>query len=119
MKVFNIEGYDGSVQVPKPSVVLIHATRTMVTPSFETCDRTQTSVALLERQTKLAVRREGGNAAGFAMSTTGGARRNWIVRGGCLLCSKITMNSINDGHGDFTSVFGGITDDDVVVGPAG
>ena len=76
VKVFNVRGCDGSVQVPKPSAILFRRTSTIalhkaVTPSPRD-HHAQPSAAILERQMHLAglLRGEGGDAVGCALSTT-------------------------------------------------
>ena len=125
VKVFNVGGYDGSVQVPKPSAILFRRTsaialRTAVTPSPR--DRAQPSAAILERQMHLAelLRREGGDAGGGGsasrskvkiLSSAGGGGG---TEGGAARTTNATASSggrnpcQNDGCGDFTSIFGGV-----------
>jgi len=134
VKVFNVGGYDGSVQVPKPSAILFRRTsaialRTAVTPSPR--DRAQPSAAILERQMHLAelLRREGGDAGGGGsasrskvkiLSSAGGGGG---TEGGAARTTNATASSggnpssrRNDGLGDFASTFGGVADDDDVDG---
>jgi minichromosome maintenance protein 10 len=94
-KVFNVGGYDGSVQVPKPSAILFRRTsmialHTAATPSPRD-HRAQPSAAILERQMHLAelLRREDGDAAGCASSTTTAG----ASRGGGVSRSKVKIVS--------------------------
>ena len=121
VKVFNVGGYDGSVQVPKPSAILFRRTSTIalhtaVTPSPRD-HRAQPSAAILERQMHLAelLRREGGDAAGCASSTTTAGARAARTTNATVSSGGNPSSRRNDGRGDFASTFGGVAaaaDDD-------
>jgi minichromosome maintenance protein 10 len=131
-KIFNVEGYDGSVQVPRPSSILFRrddnataiarANATVLTPSPAGCDRAApSSAAILERQRNIAdlFKREVGSA-GRGGSLAANAR-NGIVDGGRASRPRAMMSLSGGGTtrgGDFASAFGDHVDDEDV-GPAG